>query len=85
MSDVAACPFCASPKTIMLNEAEKAQNAGVHCLECGMTWRGQNYNKRADKAPIVMQACHGCICPPTAEQTCQGPLCPRRPVDMRAT
>ena len=21
---------------------------------------------------------HGCICPPTSEQTCEGPLCPRR-------
>lgn len=22
---------------------------------------------------------HGCICPPTSEQTCQGDYCPRRP------
>jgi hypothetical protein len=21
---------------------------------------------------------HGCICPPTSEQTCEGPLCPRK-------
>jgi hypothetical protein len=27
---------------------------------------------------------HGCICPPTAEQTCQGPLCPRKPVGKPA-
>jgi hypothetical protein len=23
---------------------------------------------------------HGCICPPTSEQTCMSPLCPRRPI-----
>jgi len=23
---------------------------------------------------------HGCVCPPTSEQTCKGPLCPRRSI-----
>lgn len=28
--------------------------------------------------PAPAAAPHGCICPPTSEQTCQGPMCPRR-------
>lgn len=24
------------------------------------------------------QPMHGCICPPTSEQTCQNPMCPRK-------
>lgn len=23
---------------------------------------------------------HGCICPPTSEQTCKGQFCPRKPL-----
>ena len=30
---------------------------------------------RADQLPP-----HGCICPPTSEQTCQGDFCPRQPM-----
>jgi hypothetical protein len=25
---------------------------------------------------------HGCVCPPTSEQTCKGPLCPRRSIGV---
>lgn len=30
----------------------------------------------------VQQISHGCICPPTAEQTCQGLVCPRRAIKI---
>lgn len=29
--------------------------------------------------PVVAATPHGCICPPTSEQTCAGIACPRRP------
>ena len=29
-------------------------------------------------APNYTPLPHGCICPPTSEQTCQNPVCPRK-------
>lgn len=33
--------------------------------------------RRVDSYSPIRQP-HGCICPPTSEQTCMNPLCPRR-------
>lgn len=38
-------------------------------------WRSPYYTPPPQ--PVFVQ--HGCICPPTSEQTCQSPLCPRKP------
>lgn len=35
--------------------------------------------KEGVRDAVIRIAFHGCICPPTSEQTCQGEDCPRKP------
>lgn len=43
----------------------------------GTTSEPSKYTLPPSPSPTLTP--HGCICPPTSEQTCGNPLCPRKP------
>lgn len=52
------------------------QNGEPLC-PCKMRDIREHERRKLFQTPI-RETFHGCICPPTSEQTCQSPLCPRK-------
>lgn len=62
----------------MKNMMDNAAGANGRSVSQEVEMRLEN-SFHEDRVLAALASKHGCICPPTSEQTCQGAFCPRRP------